>query len=250
MRDIEHRGYLAHSKTITFHRHVDFALREVEKASRSGNAIVSTSWGKDSVALCHLALGLPMVHLQSPYELPGGEHVVQWFIDNGAEIHTVRTRKSLQEYIDWLREFGLGYERESHAKVGRTRKASEVTVWATEHGYDVNLLGMRAEESAIRRRLFRKRGATYQRVDERWISNPLAWWSVRDVWAYLVSRDLPWHRLYDCESFGVTREKLRNCGWLTVQGDITDWRIPWLRRHFPDEFERLSEHFPRVGLIG
>ena len=249
MRDIERRGYLAHASTNTFKRHVEFAIREVEKASRIGNAIVSTSWGKDSVALCHLAMGLPMVHLQSPYELPGGEHVVQWFRDNGAEIVTLQTRKNLYDYLAWLKEYGLGYERESHAKVGRARKAGELSEWASASGYTVQLLGMRADESAVRRRVFRSKGVTYRRADGNWISNPLAWWTVQDVWAYLVLNDLPWHRLYDCETHGISRERLRNCGWLTVQGDVTDWRIPWLRKHFSGEYERLVEHFPRVGLL-
>ena len=253
MRDIERRGLLAHAQTAPFRRHVQFALDEVAKALAIGKTLVSTSWGKDSVALCDITLrvnqSVPLVHLQSPYELPGGEHVVEHFRERGAPIVTLQTRKSLDDYVAWLQQYGLGYERESRAKVGRARKAGELSEWASTSGHIVQILGMRADESAVRRRVFRSKGTTYQRADGGFISNPLAWWTVRDIWAYLVSRDLPWHRLYDCETHGMTRDRLRNCGWLTVAGDVTDWRIPWLRANFPEQYAELAANFPRVELL-
>jgi phosphoadenosine phosphosulfate reductase len=253
MRDIERRAREAHAKTNSFLRHLDWARREVESAFSHGKAMVSTSWGKDSVALCSIAFGVdasvPMVHLRSPYELPGGEHVIAHFRELGSNLITLDTRKDLAGYIEWLTQYGLGYERESHAKAGRAKKAGELSEWAASNDFAIQVLGMRADESAVRRRVFRSKGTTYRRVDGRWISNPLAWWTAEDVWAYLVSRNLPWHRLYDCETHGMDRVRLRNCGWLTVQGDRTDWRIPWLRHNFPDEYRRLEASFPRVALL-
>lgn len=104
---------------------------------------------------------------------------------------------------------------------------------------------MRAEESANRRRLFRARGTTYLRGGTEWVCNPLAWWTANDVWAYLVSRGLPWHRLYDCETLGFTRERLRSGGWLYTDGVHDGW-IPWLREHFPDQFRQLVAAFPHM----
>lgn len=253
MKDTDRRRFLAHSGLSVFRRHVDQALVEIERAIKIGKSLVSTSWGKDSVALCDLALRmdptLPLVHLRSPYELPGGEHVERHFRERGAELVDIPTLRTLPEYIDWLQRNGLGYERETHRGAGSRRKCNEIGTWALTNGVELQILGMRGAESVRRRKLFASRGLTYQRADGGWISNPLGWWSSDDVWAYLVSRDLPWHRLYDCESHGVDREQLRNCGWLTVQGDVSDWRIPWLRRHFPEQYELLAESFPRVRLF-
>jgi hypothetical protein len=125
MRDIERRAREAHAKTNSFLRHLDWARREVESAFSHGKAMVSTSWGKDSVALCSIAFGVdasvPMVHLRSPYELPGGEHVIAHFRELGSNLITLDTRKDLAGYIEWLTQYGLGYERESHAKAGRAK---------------------------------------------------------------------------------------------------------------------------------
>lgn len=74
---------------------------------------------------------------------------------------------------------------------------------------------------------------------------PLAWWTARDVWAYLVSRSVPWHPIYDYEDCGLTREKNRNTGWLSTDG-ASEGRLIWLRRHFPEQWERLATEFPDV----
>lgn len=249
------REYETHAKTVSFARKLYWSRCEIERAAQPHNRwLVSSSWGKDSCALAGLVSetlgpGFHVSHLRSPYELPGCERVVEWF---GARcvIHAVETSRTLAEYVAWLQQHGLGFEREQRRKVGRARKADELATWASDNGYTMQMLGMRADESQVRRRVFRSKGVTYQRSAGGWISNPIAWWSVTDVWAYLVSRNVPWHPLYDCETHGVTRKQIRNAGWLTVQGDATDWRIPWLRRHYPDQYRMLVEAFPQVRLLG
>lgn len=253
MRDSDRRAYDAFGRTRRMQRRIDSARREIESGLTRGRAMISTSWGKDSCALAHLVMSVdpsvPMVHLRSPYQLPGGERVEAYFRELGATLIDVPTRKTLQEYVDWLQEHGLGYEREKLTKAGRARKAGELSDWALAQLFTVQFLGMRADESSNRRWLFKSRGLTYQRSTGCWMSNPIGWWSTQDVWAYLVSRGVPWHPLYDCETHGVTRSQIRNAGWLTVQGDVTDWRLPWLREHYPEQYELLAQHFPRVRLI-
>lgn len=249
------RQYEVYARTAAFARKVDRARAEVERVAREHDRwLVSSSWGKDSCALAGLVHevvgpGFHVSHLQSPYELPGYERVTEWFAAR-CVIHTLSTRRTLADYISWLQEHGLGIDRESKQKVNRARKADELSTFAEEHGFTLQALGMRADESMVRRRLFRSRGLTYQRATGGWISNPIGWWSTSDVWAYLVSRGIPWHPLYDCETHGVTRARIRNAGWLTVAGDQTDWRIPWLRQHYPEQYRLLLAAFPRVGLFG
>lgn len=242
------REYEAWSKLPSFRRRVDAALGVI-RAAASGRFVVSSSWGKDSCALVglvaeSLVARFDVVHLRSPYELPGYDQVMSW-ATGLAELRTVDTRRNLAGYIDWLKDHGLGYERERGASAGKRGKVDELLTWVRAQGYDAQILGMRADESKARRTCFRVRGLTYP-AHGMVMCNPLGWWSARDVWAYLVSRGIPWHPLYDAETHGYTRETQRNAGWLSVAGH-DDARTAWLREHYPEQWRQLVADFPQVG---
>jgi phosphoadenosine phosphosulfate reductase len=245
------RGYLVIARTQLHRRKVSQAMAEIDRSMRQHDRfIVCSSWGKDSCALVSLVLtvcgpGFDVAHLQSPYELPGNESTLEWFGARCA-IHTLPTERTLGDYISWLQTHGLHYERERQCNLGKTSKRDELVEWVRKHGYSLQILGMRAQESKGRRSCFRARGLTYQ-AHGLTVCNPIGWWSNKDVWAYLVSREIPWHPLYDCETHGETRETLRNGGWLSVHG-CNDARGPWLRAHFPDEWRRLIDAFPRMRI--
>jgi phosphoadenosine phosphosulfate reductase len=242
--------YAVWADTKAFAAKVDRAIAEVSRAAQLGRMVVSVSWGKDSCALAHLVLsvapGTPLMHVASSYELPGNDRVIDYFAKR-TTIHTVPAKLSLEETIEWLKTHGLDYERDKLTDAGIKRKASAGVGWVRSNGYSVQALGMRAEESKKRRTCFRFRGLTYQ-AHGLFVSNPIGWWTTRDTWAYLVSRDVPWHRLYDCETHGETRETLRNSGWLTMPG-AADGRAAWLKYHFPEQYRMLVEEFPQVRMM-
>jgi phosphoadenosine phosphosulfate reductase len=247
------RAYETLSRTRSHTAKVRRARLEIEHALKSSNRFaVCSSWGKDSCALVGLVLsvvgtGFDVVHLRSPYELPGHGRILEW-ASGRCVIYTVDTTRTLGDYVSWLQEHGLHYERESLLERGKASKRDDMLEWIREQGYGLQLLGMRAEESKGRRQCFRRRGLTYQ-AHGLTVCNPIGWWTTRDVWAYLVSRNIPWHPLYDCETHGETRETLRNGGWLSVHG-CNDARVPWLRRHYPNEYRALRDAFPGVGRLG
>lgn len=246
-------AYRAHARTKAFARKVDQAKRAIEEAATRGRVVVSSSWGKDSIATLSLALDalgeVQVVHMDSAYKLPGWEPVHEHFAARAA-VHTIPARRTLQETIEWLRVVGLGYERETQSAttVAHRMKRDAATEWCDAHGYSVQVLGLRADESNIRRMVLRKRGLVYQIASGQWRALPLGWWSVVDVWALIFSRDLPYPRLYDCESHGYNRETLRNTGWLTTI-DAPDGRIAWLRAHFPEQYAQLVAEFPRLAQL-
>ena len=187
-----------------------------------------------------------MVHLRSPYALPGGEHVESYFATR-CSLSIVPYRKTLAQYIEWLQEVGLPHERESHHAGAARGKASVAREWAEAQSVTVQALGLRAEESGVRKAVLRHKGPLYRRADGLWTAWPVGWWKSADVWAYIASRDLPYHRMYDCETHGWTRHTIRNAGWLTTNDP---GRIPWLRAHFPDQYRALTEAFPRTRQMG
>ena len=71
-------------------------------------------------------------------------------------------------------------------KVEPMRRAlSEVDAW---------IAGLRREQSPSRRQAPK---LTWDRTHRVWKANPLADWTERDVWNYIVENDLPYNRLHD-----------------------------------------------------
>jgi len=247
---IQRAAYLAHWRTDAMRRRVAEARAVLERASSLGRVSVSMSWGKDSVVAGHLALQyLPppvtMMHIASSYRLPGFERVQAYFAAR-SDLHIIEPRRTLQETIEWLREVGLPHERTTAQQraVVKAIKKDVGTAWCIEHGFGVQVMGIRADESKARRAFLRAKGAIY---DARGIKAacPLAWWTAKDVWAYIVAYDLPYHPLYDCETHGQTRETLRNTGWLSTDG-AEHGRIVWLREHYPEQYAMLARYFGQV----
>lgn len=244
------RQYLTHARTRAYARHVDGAKRILDRAAERGPIVVSMSWGKDSVAMGDLALEhlgrVPMLHLASPYALPGSEHVRAHF-EARTNVTVLEATRTLAEYIEWCREIGLPHERTKSAKARAVAeiKKDRGNDWCRENGYAVQALGMRIAEHGPRAAMLRARGPTYELASGAVKTCPLAYWSTADVWARIVSRDLPYPRLYDCETHNLTRESLRNTGWLSTDGTHAG-RLLWLRQHFPHQWAALLDEFPHL----
>lgn len=244
------REFEVWARTVAFARKLDQARAEIDRAAAMGSCAVATSWGKDSIALCDLVLdrleSVPLVHRASAYEMPGADAAVAHF-SALAPIEVVGPSKSLSEVVEWLRSHGLGTDRPGRQST-KSAKRDAVVEQMRALGVEVEFLGMRAEEARGRRQCFRARGLTY-RAHGMVVSNPIGWWSARDVWAYIASRGLPYPSLYDAETHGLTRETIRNAGWLTVPGGQTQARVAWLRAHYPQQWRQLVAEFPRLKMM-
>lgn len=247
------REYEIWAKTQAFKRKLERARAEFGRLRAIGKPVVAMSWGKDSCAMGHLALtelgAVDMMHMACAHELPGGELVNEYFKNRASIVHELAPINTLAESLAWLHEVGLPHEREryAHQKIIKVRKKDRGQEWAIANGYSITVMGMRAEEAKGRRLGFAARGLLYQRKSGHWTSNPIGWWTARDVWAYLVSRSVPWHPLYDRESLGFTRETLRNGGWLYTDGANDGWAA-WMKVHYPEQWRRLVEEFPQMGV--
>lgn len=236
------------SRSAAHRRRVESALRIVEQAAAIGPVAVSSSWGKDSTCCVDLALrmigpSLRVFHLATSYRLPGWEPVARHFSDR-CQVVEIPSPRALDETIAWLHEVGLGCDRTDKQKASR-KKASGGEAWCKESGIAAEIMGLRREESRQRDILVKWKGRVYQRSTGLWVALPIADWTSADVWSYLISRDLPWHRLYDCETHGRTRFDLRNTGWLTTI-DASDGRIAWLERHYPEQYRALVAEWPHL----
>lgn len=245
-------AYLTHAKLSSFRKKLDTAKRIIGEA-KNLRVVVTSSWGKDSVALCALAeevLGrAPVLHLESPYKLPGWEHVAAYFAAR-LPVYSVPAKRTLAEYIEWCREIGLPHERSksTRGKVVSEIKRDVASQWCLEHGMEAQAMGLRIEEGGPRARVLRRRGPIYSIASGDVRVCPLAYWSSRDVWAFIFSRELPYCSCYDCETHGATRETIRNTGWLSTDG-AERGRIAWLRAHYPEQYRQLVTAFPHVAAL-
>lgn len=239
--------YLLRSRSRAYRSAVDRSIEAIK--ALHGPVAVFTSWGKDSVVMCHLAVthrtDVTLVHMAGG--LPGSEHIHEFFAQLGVPVHVIP--RDIPRTIAWLKEIGLYHERSEKTRAGVARKVAKLSDWMRENGYRVQMIGMRAEESLGRRWNYRARGLTYELANGITTCCPIAHWAVEDVWAYIVANDVPYNeRVYDAETHGMTRETIRNSSWLSTIG-AQEGQIAWLRRHFPHEYAQLREHFPQVEAL-
>jgi 3'-phosphoadenosine 5'-phosphosulfate sulfotransferase (PAPS reductase)/FAD synthetase len=114
-------------------------------------------------------------------------------------------------------------------------------------GLDTVLLGLRQEESAIRRMHLRKFGPLfYSESDKSWHCNPIHDWTWLDVWAYIISNHLDYNRAYDrLEEIGVAPEHQR-VGPLAVEQVLGYGQMAILKRGWPELFNRFASEHPEA----
>jgi 3'-phosphoadenosine 5'-phosphosulfate sulfotransferase (PAPS reductase)/FAD synthetase len=117
-----------------------------------------------------------------------------------------------------------------------------------EHGIANMFLGLCKDESRARRIHLSMRGQIYKtKLTDGWTCCPLANWTADDIWAYIVSRDLPYLAVYDIPFFD--RRTIRN--ELTVMytpAIVAHGLLLQYRLAYPKLYARLKKEFPEIGL--
>ena len=237
-----------HARTQRFARAVESAKQIAHRAlSASVTPMVSLSAGKDSTALtCLIAeMGAAPRVLSEKDDLdyPGEEDYVRALGARfGLDLHIVRPPQSP---LAWLAERRglLSAGEDMHSRSAGLSKACFYGVMEqANEGRDLLLWGLRAAESANRRRLLTRKGPTYTLANGQVRCAPLAYWTGNDVFAYLQSREVEVLPVYRC------------CGWLPEHRHKPwlirkSWWIPgahasrgsaaWLRHYWPSLFRVL-----------
>lgn len=238
---MERAGFLAHARTSGFRRRVEVARDAVTQWLReSRQPYVAFSGGKDSTAMLHLvrkqAPDTPAMFGDAEYQLPETDELV------AATPNVYRVAMRVR-HADWFTSWsdgpdGLPADTEWVPNDARGQ-------WAHQHGHDGVAVGIRADESAQRRTVIRIRGMlSWNKTRSLWVSWPLAHWTVHDVWAYLVSRDVPYNRAYDrLVEIGVPLRDAR-LGAFAEERVLSYGQMGWLRMGWPAEYERFAARFP------
>jgi len=195
--ELTRRAFLLWAEREEFREALDRSLRELEALLGRRRCYVAFSGGKDSTCLLHLALQIdPEVTVfywdHGPWLMPRWLHreILQNARRIGARNLVVRTGRALQH--EWIRRRPLPWYRAFFKTLQEFKQ---------EGRWEVALIALRAEEGVGRR--IRTRNPP---EDEAY---PIAHWTWRDVWAYILSRGLPYLSVYDRYGPVVGWDKVR-----------------------------------------
>jgi len=246
MNETEHLNATLHARTGRFKRKVAESLRIVEDALSTMNApYIALSGGKDSTCVLHL------VRLCSP-DVPGVWSDDEWnlpetidYIDQVDNVHRIAARV---EHSEWFTSWDTKYPElpEGTAWLD-TPNNDGLQAFARRQQYDGVFIGLRAKENSLRHIHLRKFGTLYfAQKHGVWQCNPIAWWSVQDVWAYIVSNDVPYNAAYDrLSEIGVALEYQR-IGPLSQARALGYGQLQILKRGWPELFNQFANKYPEA----
>lgn len=191
MNDLERRRFELHADQADYQRRIGRARDYFDAVAEHFDApCLHASGGKDSLVLWHLAVSAghdwPVYHFDNGLlNVPGvTEFVRERAREWDADLH-VRTSEAANDERMVLEE-GHGY----NGYWGQYASLVET------HGWDVRVLGIRAQESAQRRDRFTGVPPTDGTGHSR-ATAPVHHLQTADIWAYIIEHDLPYHDIYD-----------------------------------------------------
>lgn len=225
-----------HAKTSGYQYKVNSA-REIIKDALSTpdtTGYVSLSGGKDSTVVYALVReqqpDIPAVWSDDEWWLPETMEYIQRLQASGLDVRQIRTNT---KHADWFTCHG-DYD--------------DLPDYARQHGWNLCFLGLRQEESSVRRVHLRRFGPLFcANSDKVWHCNPIHNWTWQDVWAYIVSEGLDYNRAYDrLEDIGVEPEAQR-IGPFAVERVLGYGQLIILKRGWPDMYNRFCAEHPEAG---
>lgn len=155
--------------------------------------------------------------------------------------------------LEYYRRAGSAYTQDAEETVEQRRIQRQyaasleklIVDYARSKEMTGGYIGMRREESRNRSRLFAMRGPIYySQGREMWTCCPLANWSGKDIWAYIITHDLAYNELYDLHPLG--RERARNGAMIGTRSE-KHGRLTFLRQMYPDWWSRFVFEFPDIA---
>lgn len=222
-----------YAKLPVFRRRVEKSLSILRAfIEKSENPYVAWSTGKDSTACVGLARAIKnivAVNLDNGVELPDNAKVLKQ-VDNVLVYHAEHL------FLDLMDQYGF--------ESPKLRKSNFVKEFEQKYNFDGVIVGLRRDESAVRKRYLK--GSIYQRKDGFWVCLPIIDWSINDVFAYLITNDLPIHEMYTKKSH-MPLERRRVGGFVSSRNRGAEFgRFVWLREQYPEVWKDLSARYPEI----
>lgn len=257
----EKEMYLLLAKMQSHKKKVKKAKETIKLAlSKSSKAALSFSSGKDSVVLLDLAVkaGFNGTLIFFKYGICTDIETPQENIDllkYYAEKHGLHYKilECLGEVDCWERcgRFTLFPETEEEKRIFNLTNYDYVKKsndFEKENDIDLNIIGMRKDESERRRIVLSKKGSIYQTKSRKSITCcPLLDFTNDDIWAYIFSNDLKYLSIYDYPY--IDRQVNRNEITMLYNTAIIENGMLWhYKQMYPKFFEWLKKTYGNIGL--
>jgi phosphoadenosine phosphosulfate reductase len=246
-----------HAKLSAFQRKVDWSRQIIEEAlSKDIQWALSFSGGIDSTVLLDL-LSLRDFQGRIQWGDDGFDYPeTLQFLAETEQRYGLRVQRArcMQPWRDWCVEMyrpDLCEDPEALEAWGNPCQW-DVTYSSLKDAPDIGgvFLGMLACESRHRMYVLGNGHRTLYQVKnerQRWHCSPLATWSKRDIWSYVISRNLSYNPIYDqLAALGIPLER-RRVAPLTCFQTVQYGSHAVLRQGWPALYQRLVTAFPVIA---
>ncbi len=245
-------------KTLSFNEKVKLSKDAIRNAlqDHGGNPVISSSFGKDSMALTHLVHsvrpGVCVVFTRTGQQFPGTIQYMKRMQERyGLDIIELHPEKTFWEIVR-----DNGYPRTSrNSKTGDKREPACCQIlkfkpfkkFASEFRPSLNFVGLVGDEGRQRRMPFLINGSvTYHNKElDMWKSVPILWWTGADVWRYHDENGIPRNPVY--EKYGIERTGCMACtGHLNWQEQIQRVSFPLYQKVARESGNPTIEDFMKL----
>src|SRR5579859_197356 len=234
-----------HAKLPAFKRKVEQAQQVVAKAlNETNNSYCALSSGKDSLITSHLVWsvnpGIPGVYNDSQAGFPD----CYSYLDRVAQHHTV-IKWQCEPFLDVYERMGGPLAKGAGNAIMEAIVYKPIREVLAEYQFDGVFLGLRREESEARANTVKYHGQIYRyKRDDVVRYLPVAFFSYRDIWAYVVQHNLEYNRVYD-KMWNMPERQQRVADWPDEELR-TYGRYVFLKLHYPELWNKFAPRFPEV----
>lgn len=231
-----------------YKRHAEHSKDIIKKSLDMGvKFCLSWSGGKDSTVMTHLVRSLasntPIITQFDDCDWPEK----RLYIERVCKAQGWKIQEVWPDFSVWdaINEVDLTGEEICSQKHWITQEAfiKPLERKRKEIGCGGVYLGLRAKESNVRKKCLAKNSELYQLKNGQWRCCPLAWWTVQDVFAYLIEHEIEINPCYFNNRLR-SPEEIRLSWALPTPMGMGRGDMEHIKLYYPEQYRRLQDFVP------